>query len=65
MKCILYTLFNVMYISGNFSAPTKATSGIPAYWPALYQIKSTIAKLLVSFRCQVKIWEGQAEEGAW
>src|SRR6218665_1302180 len=44
-----------MEISVNFSAPTKATSGIPAYSPALYQIQSAIAKLLVSFWCQVKI----------
>src|SRR6218665_152629 len=35
-------------------------SGRPAYSPALYQIQSAIAKLLVSFRCQVKIREGQA-----
>src|SRR6218665_1656139 len=52
----------------NFSAPTKATSGRPPYSPALYQIKSAIAKLLVSLRCQhcqVKIREGQAEETAW
>jgi len=55
---------NVMYISENFSAPTKATSGRPAYSPALYQIKFTIAKLLISFRCKVKIREGQAEETA-
>jgi len=34
---------------------TKAvTSGRPAYSPVLYQIKSTIAKLLVLFRCQDK-----------
>src|SRR6218665_3030358 len=39
-----------MYNSENFSAPTKATSRRPAYSPALYQIKSAIAKLLVSFR---------------
>src|SRR6218665_1339262 len=54
-----------MYISGNFSAPTKATSGRPAYSPALYQIQSAIAKLLVSFRCPVKIRKGQAGETAW
>src|SRR6218665_3043447 len=56
-----------MYVnvnSENFSAPTKATSGRPAYSPALYQIQSAIAKLLVSFRCQVKIREGQARETA-
>jgi len=35
-----------------------------AYSPALYQIKSAIAILLVSLRCQVKIWENQAEETA-
>ena len=28
-------------------------------------LQSAIAKLLVSCRCQVKIWEGQAEETAW
>src|SRR6218665_1123130 len=49
-----------MYNSENFSAPTKATSGRPAYSPALYQIQSAIAKLLVSFRCQVNIRKGQA-----
>ena len=38
-----------------------ATSWRPAYSPALYQR----AKLLISFRCQVKIWEGPAEESAW
>src|SRR6218665_4183317 len=48
--------------SENSSAPTKATSGRPAYSPALYQIQSAIAKLLVSFRCQVKLREGQAGE---
>jgi len=37
--------------------PTKATSGRPAYSLVLRQIKSTIAKLLVLFRCQVKIWK--------
>jgi len=37
----------------------------PAYLLVLYQIKSAIAKLLVSFQCQVKIREGQAEETAW
>src|SRR6218665_3664806 len=51
--------------SENLSAPTKPTSGRPAYSPALYQIQSAIAKLLVSFRCKVKIWEGQAGETAW
>jgi len=50
-----------MYISENFSAPTKATLRRPDYSPAQYQIKSTIAKPLVSFWCQVKIREGQAE----
>src|SRR6218665_3545691 len=54
-----------MHNSENFSAPTKATSGRPTYSPALYQIQSEIAKLLVSFRCQVKIREGQAGETAW
>src|SRR6218665_1427074 len=54
-----------MQISENFSAPTKATPGRPAYAPAIYQIQSAIAKLLVSFRCQVKIREGQAGETAW
>src|SRR6218665_3020764 len=43
----------------------KSTSGRPAYSSALYQIQSAIAKLLVSFRCQVKIREGQAGETAW
>src|SRR6218665_1642633 len=56
---------NAMYIFENFSASMKATSGRPAYSPALYQIKSAIAKLLVSFWCQVKIREGQAEETAY
>src|SRR6218665_184107 len=48
MKC------NVMYnkIINNFSGPTKATSGRPAYSLALYQIKSAIAKLLASFWCR-------------
>src|SRR6218665_1368617 len=46
--------------SEKFSTPTKATSGRPAYSPALYQMQSAIAKLLVSFRCQSKIREGQA-----
>jgi len=32
---------------------------------SLFQIKSAIAKLLVSFRCQVIIREGQAEERTW
>src|SRR6218665_2572592 len=54
-----------MQNSENFSAPKKATSGRSAYSPALYQIQSAIAKLLVSFRCQVKIREGQARETAW
>src|SRR6218665_3030068 len=54
-----------MQNSENFSAPIKATSGRSAYSPALYQIQSEIAKLLVSFRCQVKILEGQAGETAW
>jgi len=45
--------------------PTKATSGRPAYSPVLYQIQCAIAKFLVWFRCQVKIWEGQAEETGW
>src|SRR6218665_3518339 len=36
----------------NFLAPTKATSGRSAYSSALYQIKSTIAKLLVSLSGQ-------------
>src|SRR6218665_651193 len=49
-----------MQISENFTAPTKATSGRPAYSPAIYQIQSAIAKLRVSFRSQVKIREGQA-----
>src|SRR6218665_1045892 len=53
-----------MSYSENISAPTKATSGRPAYSTALYQIKSAIAKLLISFRCRVKIREGQAEETA-
>src|SRR6218665_1817086 len=35
-------------MSENFSAPTTATSGRPAYSPALYQIMSAIAKLFVS-----------------
>ena len=34
--------------------PTKATSGRPAYSPALYQIKTAIAKLLVSFVARSK-----------
>jgi len=34
--------------------PTKATSGRPAYALALYQIKSTIAKLFVSVSGQSK-----------
>ena len=54
-----------MCISENCSAPTTSTSGRPAFSPALYQIMSAIAKLLVSFRCQVKIREGQAEETVW
>jgi len=54
-----------MLIFENFSALTKATSGRPAYAQALYQIMSSIAKYLVSFRCQFKIREGQAEETAW
>src|SRR6218665_2623177 len=29
--------------------------------PAPYQIKFAIAKLFVSFWCQVKIWEGQSQ----
>src|SRR6218665_4048592 len=41
-----------MCISENFSATTKATSGRLVYSPALYQIKSAIPRLLVSFRCQ-------------
>ena len=32
----------------------------PRHSPALYQIQSAVAKLLVSFRCQVNIREGQA-----
>jgi len=39
---------NVMQISENFSAPTKATLRRADYSPALYQIQSAIAKLLVS-----------------
>ena len=45
---------NTMKLSENFSALTEATSERPAYSPALYQIKSAIAKLLVSFQRQVK-----------
>jgi len=44
---------------------TKATSGKQVYTPALYQIKSAMAKLLVIFRCQIKIREGQAKDTAW
>jgi len=40
----------------------QVTSERPAYSPALYQIKSSIAKLL--FQCHIKIWEGQAKETA-
>jgi len=54
-----------MKIVENFSEPTRATSGRLAYSPALYQIMSATAKFLVSFRCQVNIWKGQAEETAW
>src|SRR6218665_2457164 len=50
-----------MQISENLSAPTKPKSGRPANTPALYQIKSARAKLLVSFRCRVKIREGEVE----
>jgi len=49
---------NVMQISENFSAPTKATSGRPAYSPVLFQIKSAIANLLVSLPGQN---QGQAK----
>ena len=43
----------------------KVTPGKPAYSPTQYQIRSAIAKLLVSLRCQVKIREGQAEAIEW
>ena len=56
---------SIILIYENFSAPTKSTPGKPPYPPALYQLKSTITKLLVSFRFQVEIIEGQAEETAW
>src|SRR6218665_845612 len=65
LETMIFFYVNVMQNSENFSAPTKTTSGRPAYSPALYQIQSAIAKLLVSFRCQVKIRKGQAGETAW
>ena len=46
----------------NLICSCKATSGRPAYSPALCQIKTTLVKLLVYFWCQVKIWEGQAKD---
>src|SRR6218665_3268381 len=52
-----------MYNSENFSALTKATSGRPAYSPALYQIQSAIAKLLVSFRFGVRSKSGKVKPG--
>jgi len=57
-----WLLCNVILNLQNFSAPTNAMSGRPAYSLALYQIKSAIGKLLVSFWCQVKIREGQDKE---
>src|SRR6218665_1040342 len=46
-----------MYLFENFSVPTNATSGRPAYSLVQCQIKSAIARLLVSCPCQVKIRE--------
>jgi len=45
--------------------PTKAMSGRPGYSPALYQLKSAIAKLLVSFRARSKSGKAKAKETAW
>src|SRR6218665_1019726 len=49
---LLRTETLVIYCNVNlgklFSSPTKAASGRPAYSPAFYQIKSAIARLLVS-----------------
>ena len=56
---------NVMQVLENLSAPTKATSGRPACSLAQYQIKSAIARLLFSFRCQVKVRKDQSEEMEW
>src|SRR6218665_244737 len=41
--------------------PQKPCQGDQLIWPALYQIKSEIVKLSVSFRFKVKIRESQAE----
>lgn len=41
---------------------TKATSKRPVYLPLLYQINSTIARLLGSFLCQVRTW-GRSSSG--
>jgi len=37
-----------MQVFKNFSAPTKAMSGRPAYSPVLHQIKSEIATVAIS-----------------
>jgi len=42
--------------------PQKPSQGDQLITPAQCQIKSAIAKLLVSFRCQVKIREGQSRQ---
>jgi len=55
-----------LYIFKSFSVSTETKSGRTAYSQALYKIKfAIIAKLLWSFRCQVKLRWGQAEETAW
>ena|SRR6218665_1295466 len=51
-----------------FQRPQKPRQGdqlIHRRYIHVYQIKSAIAELLGSFRCQVKIREGQADETAW
>src|SRR5688572_7881513 len=61
---MLNLLCNVIKIFEKYSAFPKATPGRSVYSPALYRIKSATAKLLSSFRCQVKIRVGQDEETA-
>lgn len=60
--CLRFTFRCYFMCVINLICSCKATSGRPAYSPALCQIKTTLVKLLVYFWCQVKIWEGQAKD---
>lgn len=66
-KWLTDVLNNVMLcISSKTYLHHKTMPGRLAYSLVLYRIVSAIANLrLVSFRCKVKIREGQVEETAW